>query len=36
MTLNNFHLVSKFPFMGKIVENVVGLQLQKALEEIDY
>uniref|UniRef100_A0A2D4LQ82 Reverse transcriptase domain-containing protein n=1 Tax=Micrurus spixii TaxID=129469 RepID=A0A2D4LQ82_9SAUR len=34
--LNNFHPVSNLPFVGKVVERVVALQLRRSLDEADY
>ncbi|XP_070582622.1 LOW QUALITY PROTEIN: uncharacterized protein [Erythrolamprus reginae] len=34
--LNNYRPVSNLPFMGKVVEKVVALQLQRSLDEADY
>lgn len=33
--LDNFHLVSKLPFLGKVLEKV-AVQFQRILEEADY
>lgn len=36
IVLGNIHVVSSLPFLGKIVEKVVGAQLQRTLDETDY
>lgn len=33
---DNFHLITIFPCLDNDVEKMVGLQLQRILEEIDY
>lgn len=34
--LNNFFPVVNLPFWGKVMETMVGLQLQRPQEELDY
>lgn len=34
--LDNYHLVSNHPFGSNAVEKVIGWQLQRILEEMDY
>lgn len=34
--LDNFHLITHFPFWGKVLEKVAVQQLQRTLDKVNY